>query len=198
MAFIAHPLPKVVRTTTTTDTPSQSLKCSLPPRVLLDPLPNLFVYDHCPFCVRVRHALGLKNVKHNLVWLLNDDVATPTSLIGKKMVPIFQPQGTSGPSVGESLDIIKLIDSDEKYGKPGLFNPEENMDNIASVIGEMSKPLSRLTRTRYALSPFQNLHSKTVARPTFAIIRCRIPSRMRKISTVRRNTLRQYRAKWML
>jgi hypothetical protein len=26
-------------------------------------LPELYVYDHCPFCVRVRLALGVKGIK---------------------------------------------------------------------------------------------------------------------------------------
>jgi hypothetical protein len=58
-----------------------------PDRIVLDN--TLYVYDHCPFCVRVRVALGIKNVKHNLHFLANDDVATPTSLVGKKVAPIF-------------------------------------------------------------------------------------------------------------
>lgn len=60
-----------------------------PDRVIMDQLPTLYVYDHCPFCVRVRLALGIKNVKHNLHFLANDDVKTPTSLVGKKIAPIF-------------------------------------------------------------------------------------------------------------
>jgi hypothetical protein len=55
----------------------------------MDDLPTLYVYDHCPFCVRVRAALGIKNVKHNLHFLANDDIPTPTSLVGKKIAPIF-------------------------------------------------------------------------------------------------------------
>ena len=60
-----------------------------PDRVILDQLPTLYVYDHCPFCVRVRLALGVKNVKHRLHFLANDDIPTPTSLVGKKIAPIF-------------------------------------------------------------------------------------------------------------
>lgn len=60
-----------------------------PERVVLDQLPTVYVYDHCPFCVRVRIALGVKNVKHNIHFMANDDVATPTALIGKKISPIF-------------------------------------------------------------------------------------------------------------
>jgi glutaredoxin 2 len=58
-----------------------------PERVILDN--TVYVYDHCPFCVRVRLALGIKNVKHKLHFLANDDVATPTNLVGKKIAPIF-------------------------------------------------------------------------------------------------------------
>jgi hypothetical protein len=60
-----------------------------PERVIRDELPTLFVYDHCPFCVRVRVAMGIKNVKHNIYFMANDDVKTPTDLVGKKIAPIF-------------------------------------------------------------------------------------------------------------
>ena len=104
--------------------------------------------------MRVRHALGLKNIKYNLVWLLNDDISTPTALIGKKMVPIFQPEGPAGPSMGESLDIIKLIDSDEKFGNPGLFKPETpNLQKITEVLKEILGPLGQLTRVRHVAAP---------------------------------------------
>lgn len=59
------------------------------PRIVRNELPILYVYDHCPFCVRVRLALGVKNVKHNVHFLQNDDISTPTKLIGKKISPIF-------------------------------------------------------------------------------------------------------------
>ena len=55
----------------------------------MDDLPTVYVYDHCPFCVRVRLALGIKNVKHKIYFMANDDVPTPTSLVGKKIAPIF-------------------------------------------------------------------------------------------------------------
>ena len=59
------------------------------PRIIRSELPILYVYDHCPFCVRVRLALGVKNIKHNVHFLQNDDISTPTKLIGKKISPIF-------------------------------------------------------------------------------------------------------------
>lgn len=67
-------------------------KFEKPPRLIPeDPslIPTLYQYDHCPFCVRVRLALGFKNIKHNLVFMANDDVHTPTAMVGKKVAPIM-------------------------------------------------------------------------------------------------------------
>lgn len=63
------------------------------PRIVRDELPIVYVYDHCPFCVRVRLALGIKNVKHNVYFMANDDIPTPTKLVGKKIAPIFVSTG---------------------------------------------------------------------------------------------------------
>jgi glutaredoxin 2 len=76
--------PSVVQMTATT-----SDAFTKPERVVMDDLPTVYVYDHCPFCVRVRVALGLKNVKHNIHFMANDDIPTPTKLVGKKIAPIF-------------------------------------------------------------------------------------------------------------
>ena len=78
--------PSVSPLTTTKD------KFVKPPRLIPDDpslIPILYNYDHCPFCVRVRLALGFKNIKHNLIFMANDDVHTPTALIGKKIAPIM-------------------------------------------------------------------------------------------------------------
>lgn len=63
-------------------------------------LPELYVYDHCPFCVRVRVALGVLGKPHKLVFMGNDDVETPTALVGKKIAPIWVDE--DGP-MAESL-----------------------------------------------------------------------------------------------
>ena len=72
-------------------------------------VPELYVYDHCPFCVRVRLALGVKGIKHKLVFMGNDDVETPTALVGKKIAPIWVDE--DGP-MAESLDIIEKMDTE--------------------------------------------------------------------------------------
>jgi hypothetical protein len=94
-----------------------------PTRIIREQLPILYVYDHCPFCVRVRFAMGVKNIKHNLHFLANDDVATPTKLVGKKIAPIFEwPEEKL--IMSESLDIIAKVDTDERFGPTNLLAPE--------------------------------------------------------------------------
>ena len=51
---------------------------------------KLYIYDHCPFCVRARMIFGLRQIPVELIHLANDDEATPIGLIGAKQVPILQ------------------------------------------------------------------------------------------------------------
>ena len=49
---------------------------------------KLYIYDHCPFCVRARMIFGLRDVAVEEIVLANDDEATPIGMIGSKQVPI--------------------------------------------------------------------------------------------------------------
>ena len=70
---------------------------------------KLYIYDHCPFCVRARMIFGLRQIPVELIHLANDDEATPIGLIGAKQVPILQK--ADGSHMGESLDIVRYIDA---------------------------------------------------------------------------------------
>ncbi|PIT12576.1 glutaredoxin 2 [Snodgrassella alvi] len=69
---------------------------------------KLYLYDHCPYCVRVRMICGKKIVPVENIYLLNDDEDTPNKLIGTKMVPILMKD--DGSAMGESMDIVHYID----------------------------------------------------------------------------------------
>lgn len=109
-------------------------KFAQPPRLVPagDDLPTLYVYDHCPFCVRVRVALGLKNVKHDLVFLANDDVPTPTRLVGKKISPILEWKSGNIQAMAESMDIVNLCDNDERFGITGQIQPATDRTDLAA------------------------------------------------------------------
>ena len=70
---------------------------------------HLYVYDHCPFCVKARMIFGLDQQPVEVSFLLNDDEETPNKLIGKKMLPILVKDDNS--AMGESLDIVNYIES---------------------------------------------------------------------------------------
>lgn len=80
---------------------------------------KLYIYEHCPFCVKARSIFGLKNVPVGLEVLLNNDEATPIRMVGQKMVPILQME--DGSYMPESMDIVHYID--HQYGRPRLTGP---------------------------------------------------------------------------
>jgi glutaredoxin 2 len=69
---------------------------------------KLYQYLHCPYCIRVRLALGVLNISYESIVLPYDDEATPIKLTGVKMLPIFD--FGNGVIINESLDIIKKLD----------------------------------------------------------------------------------------
>lgn len=77
---------------------------------------KLYIYDHCPFCVRARMIFGLREMALENEILLNDDEDTPIRMIGVKQVPILEKE--DGTFMGESLDIVRYID--ERAGRGRL------------------------------------------------------------------------------
>lgn len=109
---------------------------------------KLYVYDHCPFCVKARAIFGLKGVAFDLVIMLNDDEATPIRMIGKKMAPILE---NDGGFLAESMDIVAQIDSLD--GSPLLTGPHN--EALARWSSDVSSPLFSLALPRWAASDFE-------------------------------------------
>ncbi|PVZ85051.1 glutaredoxin [Serratia sp. S1B] len=110
---------------------------------------KLFIYDHCPFCVKARMIFGLKNLPVRLVTLLNDDEHTPVSMIGQKMVPILQKD--DGSYMPESMDIVHYVDNLD--GKPvliGKTNPA-----ISEWLKQTSRFSGKLLFPRIANADFE-------------------------------------------
>ena len=124
-------------------------------------LPRVYAYDHCPYCVRVRLGMGLKGIKHELRFLANDDVETPTALIGKKIAPILE-EPDSGFVMGESMDIVKKFDEDPAFG-PQIFGPASGREDIKAWMKGVKDLLRLLHRPRYMqanLPEFQQKDSR--------------------------------------
>lgn len=80
---------------------------------------KLYVYDHCPFCAKARMIFGLNSLPLELSFILENDVDTPTKLVGKKMTPILEK--ADGSHMGESMDVVHYVDS--QYGGEPIVTP---------------------------------------------------------------------------
>ncbi len=109
---------------------------------------NLYVYDHCPFCLRVRVAMAQKKIDYKKIYLLNDDEDNPLRMIGKKLVPILEYEPHN--FMGESMDIIEYLD--ENFGPEPEFLWECNYGNtneINGIVKKMYSPILKLCFPRW-------------------------------------------------
>lgn len=120
---------------------------------------KLYVYDHCPFCVKARSIFGLKNIPFELVVMMSDDEALPTRMIGKKMAPILEHEGRYIP---ESMDVVAYVDN--LNGSPVLVGPRNPL--IAQWISGATDDLYRLAMPRWAASPMEEFSTPS-ARASF-------------------------------
>jgi glutaredoxin 2 len=133
-------------------------------------LPKLYVYDHCPYCVRARMIFGLKKVPHELIFLANHDEATPVGLVGSKQAPILQL--ASGHAFPESMDIVKFVD--EHFGGPSVLAPSANRPEIKQWIKDTADVFRLLYHPRFHAAPFAE----------FAMLESREYYRVKKEKTI--------------
>ena len=103
---------------------------------------KLFIYEHCPYCIRVRVALAIKNITCEIEYLHEDDIDGHVEKTGRKKVPILQKE--DGTYMDESLSIIDYIDTlkGEK-----VFADKTVCSDILAVIASMRTEFSSLVFT---------------------------------------------------
>ena len=116
---------------------------------------KLYIYDHCPYCVKARMIFGLKNIPVKLVYLSNDDEKKPVSMIGVKMVPILEFKRKQ--FMPESLDIVSYID--EKEGKPAVLWEEDRQ--LAKWLNQNSQLCYELAMPRWVQAPLKEFKSQS-------------------------------------
>ncbi len=100
---------------------------------------KLYIYEHCPFCVKARMIFGLKNLPVELIVMQNDDEQLPNKLVGQKMAPILQKE--DGSAMPESMDIVHYVDNlDHQPLLQGSTNPAIQ-DWLRRVNGYINKLL---------------------------------------------------------
>ncbi|MCL2918110.1 glutaredoxin 2 [Shewanella litorisediminis] len=104
---------------------------------------KLFVFEHCPYCVRAMMAAGYKGIALEKVILQNDDVDSRIRMVGANMVPILQKD--DGSYMAESLDIVAYLDA---VGGEALLKPAEHEQHIAAWLDKAAYYSSRLLHPR--------------------------------------------------
>ena len=117
---------------------------------------KLFVYDHCPYCVRARMPFAMKNIPVELVTLANDDEATPIAMIGAKVCPILEKP--DGSFIGESLDIVNYLD--QLDGKP-IFAPSANREALNEWVAQTSVLFRQLLYPRWVNAPLAEFKTQS-------------------------------------
>ncbi len=118
---------------------------------------QLYIYDHCPYCVRARMIFGLKKIPVQLITLLNDDEATPTKLVGKKVVPILVKD--NGEAMPESLDIVHYID--KHYGNAPILTGQKDDPALLAWIEASRDYTRRLCMPRWVDAPLAEYQSES-------------------------------------
>ncbi|KFZ36394.1 glutaredoxin [Shewanella mangrovi] len=100
---------------------------------------KLFIFDHCPYCVRAMMMTGWKGLNVEWVYLQNQDVDARIRMVGANMVPILEK--ADGSFMAESLDIVAYLDklTSDKSLAPAVFSQQ-----IQHFLQESSYYSSRL------------------------------------------------------
>jgi glutaredoxin 2 len=105
---------------------------------------QLYMFEHCSLCFRVRMTAALKKLHLQEVVVQDDDTETMTKLVGKRVIPILVKD--CGQPMLESMDMVKYIDG---KGDPMLVGPERT--EIASLADQIATETAPLTWPRYPL-----------------------------------------------
>lgn len=101
---------------------------------------TLYHYVHCPFCIRVRMALGYLKLDYKSVVLPYDDEKTPIALTGKKMLPALN---DGNQTINESLDIIQLIDKKNSLHVKEIIEAAD-FKELETFLDQLGKPIHSL------------------------------------------------------
>ncbi|WGK69782.1 glutaredoxin 2 [Candidatus Haliotispira prima] len=108
---------------------------------------QLYIYDHCPFCARVRMLAGYKKIPLELVYVPYSEEKMLIDLVGKKAVPVLVKD--DGTASAESLDILLWLDRNlSRYGAP-IIGTEEDAE-VDSWLNDALLPLQKIGYPRWS------------------------------------------------
>ncbi|APD50452.1 glutaredoxin 2 [Francisella hispaniensis] len=74
---------------------------------------KIYLYHHCPYCIKVRLVADLNNLNYQMIILANDDEKAHIDRIGSKQVPFLEKD--DGTFIKESDEICKFIAKTQNF-----------------------------------------------------------------------------------
>ena len=117
---------------------------------------KLYHYVHCPYCIRVRLALGYLGYKYTSIVVSYDDEKTPIALAGVKMLPILV---VDKKAMNESLDIISVIDKNH-YFQIEKITTTPDFQHFDDYLNKLGAHIHNLTMPYWIYTPEFNEKSR--------------------------------------
>lgn len=110
---------------------------------------KLYHYVHCPFCIRVRMALGYFQLPYESIVVPYNDETTPVRLTGAKMLPIME---INGRAQNESLDIIEHLDQKNIWNIAG-YKKSHALTEVTSLLNKLGANVHNLAMPYWIYTP---------------------------------------------
>ncbi|QEO56722.1 glutaredoxin 2 [Francisella marina] len=108
---------------------------------------KIYLYHHCPYCIKVRLVADLSKLDYEMIILANDDEKSHIDRIGSKQVPFLEKD--DGTFIIESDEICKFI------AKTQNFDIAESMINssVKELVAQLAEHYRRIVYPRIPHHP---------------------------------------------
>lgn len=113
---------------------------------------KLYIYRHCPYCLRVLTYLGITKQQIETIVMASDDYDTPMAMVGQKIAPILQ--YTADEYMPESMEIIEFLQQQTEYK---ILEPQNS--EIIEWISVTLPIVYRLAMPRWVKMPFEEFQT---------------------------------------
>ncbi|MFZ9036382.1 MAG: glutaredoxin 2 [Francisellaceae bacterium] len=117
---------------------------------------EMYIYNHCPYCVRPRIIADFKKLDISLHYLANDDEKVHLDLIGRKQVPFLKKD--DGSFLIESLDICAYLDI---FDGNHVLAAHDKDSPLLGLIERLSKTIRPIVYARMIHHPQNSLDFPT-------------------------------------
>ena len=102
---------------------------------------KMYIYNHCPFCIRAKIVAQMTGLNYDTIVLANDDIQAHISRINAKQVPFLELD--NGSYIKESLDICKYIVKKQNI----IINDTTNI-TLVNLVNDLHTEAKKLTYPR--------------------------------------------------